>query len=106
MTEMNKQDDLDLLLSEMAGTEIPNGLAERILDAAPDHQVSVTARPLFWDRFLKPVFAGPGLAAALFLGISVGYASADTTDYADTDYSYAFEDSTLWIDDYAEEEAL
>ena len=106
MTEMNNQDELDLLLSEMAETEVPKELAERILNAAPDHQVAVTARPLFWDRFLKPIFAGPSLAAALFLGISVGYASADTTDYTDTDFSYAFDDSSLWIDDYSNEEAL
>ncbi|MEO1028968.1 MAG: hypothetical protein AAFX02_07910 [Pseudomonadota bacterium] len=105
-TSSNAPDELDDLLADMAEVEIPLGLAERILADAPDHKLGMTERPQFWDRFFKPIIAGPGLAAALFVGISVGYASADSTAYDDADFSYAFEDSSLWLEDFSEEEAL
>lgn len=100
------EDDLDHLLQSLADIDVPNGLAERVMAAAPTKPVTLTERPLFWNRFFKPLFAGPCLAASLIVGFTVGYASAGTTDASTEDtssFEFAFEDDTDWIADYVDE---
>lgn len=97
------EDQLDILLRDLSDVTVPDGLRNNILSAAPEQTLPPIRRPAFWNRFLKPVFAGPGLAAAMVVGATVGYASASPVEEQETVYDFAFTDDTVWLDTLADE---
>lgn len=97
------EDQLDILLRDLSDVTVPEALRDNILSTAPEQKLPPLSRPAFWNRFLKPVFAGPGLAAAMVVGATVGYASAAPIDEQETVYDFAFTDDTIWLDTLADE---